>query len=192
MWRKVTKSSPHRSPSLATPPPTPPLTSSWPAHPSQYCTNTKANTVFCLETPWISTKEVEEIMKEKGWKRCRVAELMDSLTLLRHGGGSLLQNLQAMKYNTCSHFSFTTGCTVLHSHLCQRKDYLLMHPILVQRKKKRVTTKREEFTRSDTSIDIVSVCECVEDEFSPEPTGGLRAQHTQGKHHWTQSQVSRY
>lgn len=62
------------------------LSSSWPAHPSQFCANTKANTVFCLETSWVSIKEMEEIKKDWKKKRCRVAEFMNSLTLLWYGG----------------------------------------------------------------------------------------------------------
>lgn len=77
---------------------------------------------------------------QSGW----VHEFTD-LTMVRW---TLLQNLQAMKYNTCCYFSFTVASTVLHSNLWQRKDYLHMHPILVQ--KKRTVTKREEFTQSET------------------------------------------
>lgn len=94
-----------------------------------------------------------------------------------------VQDFRAIVSNACSYFLLYT-CAQLLSVV---KDKLALECAPSNK-------KDEEFERSGTKaktlcLYMTCVCVCVQDEFPPEPTG---AQHTQGKHHWTQSLASRY
>lgn len=133
--------------------------------------------VFCLKTSKVSTKAMNEIKNTV--EKCRVAEFRKSLTLLWHDGVCCKIFRQ---WSKSYYFNFTIASTVLHSNLCRRTDHLHIYRFWCKKKKKSQKGKNSHSQRQEH-------IQCVEDEFPPEPTG---AQHTQSKHHWTQSRVSRY
>lgn len=107
---------------------------------------------------------------------------------------SFSPSLQASEHNSGSICAQTS--TKGHNNtLCSMcgKDKIIYTCVLLKwaRKRSVMVDKRKEVTLWELRhLFAESVCKCVWVRWSSlEPTG---AQHTQGKHHWTQSRVSRY
>lgn len=103
-------------------------------------------------------------------------------------------HLQAIEHNTRSTRiqTSTKGHNYTLCSMCGKDKIIYTCALLKWNKKKESSgwqKKGGHTVRAQTSFSE-SVCKCVWVRWrSLEPTG---AQHTQGKHHWTQSRVSRY
>lgn len=126
---------------------------------------------------------------QSGW----VHELTD-LTIVR---GSLLHSLQAIEYKKSYYWSqrhtktdtkdaatFTGLCSI---GICSN-DKIIYTCTPFKCKNSPYSNKKEEVTTWVTGPQTY-LCVWLEDEFPLKPA---EAQHTEGKHHWTQSRVSRY